>query len=221
MRQRTIAHQTKKNRLYLPTQEKITQSHQYKEVRKLEKVAMARGITGPEAGVPDCPDLVLFDIDGLALSYDDGRADAALVQDTRSGLILLIDLLQSNFVRVGFFSTEAESLKESIKLLAEETGNPDIADDIAGVANIAGSNMVSTCLLRSYSEGSGSGEGIEEDSEEEITEAARGTQICGDIFFRKHGYIKFTEPTTPRFSLISVLLCFHWSSLREQYCRPS
>mmetsp|Transcript_37380 Transcript_37380/g.60025 ORF Transcript_37380/g.60025 Transcript_37380/m.60025 type:complete len:93 (-) Transcript_37380:167-445(-) len=46
---------------------------------------------------------------------------------------------------------------------------------IAGVANIAGSNMVSTCLLRSYSEGSGSGEGIEEDSEEEITEAARAT----------------------------------------------
>mmetsp|Transcript_22024 Transcript_22024/g.30845 ORF Transcript_22024/g.30845 Transcript_22024/m.30845 type:complete len:293 (+) Transcript_22024:67-945(+) len=219
MRQGSFVPRTKKHRLQLPTQEKIGQS-----VRTLEMLGMARGtITGPEAGVPDCPDLVLFDLNGLALSHDDGRVDAALVEDTRSGIILLIDLLQSNFVRVGFFSSEAESLKESIKLLAEETGNPDIANEVgffsikrgkhgnnqeviessinayisslstppspkvlllvsnnlsflrvAGVANIAGSNTISTCLLRPYSEDPYTGEEMEE-GEGETAKVARAT----------------------------------------------
>eukprot|EP00954_Amorphochlora_amoebiformis_P023843 1362411-Amorphochlora_amoeboformis.AAC.2 len=112
----------------------------FSPIRPGRSISSARLIDGPEAGVPDCPDIVGFELDGI---FRDGEFKD---EDTLMGVSILLDLLISNGVRSVLIGADAKTIDEARELLELDTGNPDLVQSLEAVVNP--DNCVSGSVLR-------------------------------------------------------------------------
>jgi len=101
----------------------------FSPIRPGRSISSARLIDGPEAGVPDCPDIVGFELDGI---FRDGEFKD---EDTLMGVSILLDLLINNGVRSVLIGADAKTIDEARELLELDTGNPDLVQSLEAVVN--------------------------------------------------------------------------------------